>query len=117
MHRPRQGKSPPTSSAARSRSPPPSPSQFVLHAKALHGNPFDGHTLKPAIADIENDTGIEVRRIHVDKGYRGHNHSNRFPGWDLTRAFSSEGFQFLGQADIDAASGTLTVGQSLTPEE
>jgi hypothetical protein len=40
----------------------------------------------------------------------------------LTRAFSSEIFQFLGQADIDAASGTLTVGQSLfsqalAPEE
>jgi len=23
--------------------------QFVLHAKALHGNPFDGHTLGPVI--------------------------------------------------------------------
>ena len=27
--------------------------QFVLHAKALHGNPFDGHTLGPVIADLE----------------------------------------------------------------
>ena len=55
--------------------------QFVLHAKALHGNPFDGHTLKPAIADLEANTGIEVRRVHVDKGYRGHNHPNRFHVW------------------------------------
>ncbi len=50
----------------------------MLHAKALHGNPFDGHTLGPVIADLEKLTGIEVRRIHVDKGYRGHNHPNRF---------------------------------------
>jgi hypothetical protein len=25
----------------------------VLHAKALHGNPYDGHTLGPIIADLE----------------------------------------------------------------
>jgi hypothetical protein len=39
----------------------------VLHAKALHGNPFDGHTLGPVIAELEALTGIETRRIHVDK--------------------------------------------------
>jgi hypothetical protein len=47
----------------------PKGGQFVLHAKALHGNPFDGHTLGPIIADLEKLTGIEVHRIHVDKGY------------------------------------------------
>ena len=26
----------------------------MLHAKALHGNPYDGHTLAPVIADIES---------------------------------------------------------------
>ncbi len=41
--------------------------QFVLHAKALHGNPFDGHTLGPVIKDMEKLTGVETRRIHVDK--------------------------------------------------
>jgi transposase, IS5 family len=55
----------------------PKGGQFVLHAKALHGNPFDGHTLKPAVSDIEKNTGLEVRRIHVE-GYRGHNYLNRF---------------------------------------
>jgi len=39
----------------------------VLHAKALHGNPFDGHTLGPVVADLERLTGVETRRIHVDK--------------------------------------------------
>ncbi len=59
----------------------PKGGQFVLHAKALHGNPFDGHTLGPVVAEMEKLTGIEARRIHVDKGYRGHNHPNRFRVW------------------------------------
>jgi transposase, IS5 family len=59
----------------------PKGGQFVLHAKALHGNPYDGHTLGPVIADYERLTGVEVRRIHVDKGYRGHNHPHRFRVW------------------------------------
>ena len=45
----------------------PKGGQFVLHAKALHGNPFDGHTLGPVIADMERLTGVSPRRIHVDK--------------------------------------------------
>jgi IS5 family transposase len=52
-----------------------------MHAKALHGNPFDGHTLAPVIADLERLTGVEVKRIHVDKGYRGHNYPHRFRVW------------------------------------
>jgi IS5 family transposase len=58
----------------------PKGGQFVLHAKALHGNPYDGHTLGPVIAD-EKLTGVAVRRIHGDKGYRGHNYPNRFRVW------------------------------------
>ena len=59
----------------------PKGGQFVLHAKALHGNPFDGHTLGPVVADMERLTGVTARRIHVDKGYRGHSHPNRFRVW------------------------------------
>ena len=59
----------------------PKGGQFVLHAQALHGNPYDGHTLGPVIAALQKLTGVEVRRIHVDKGYRGHNHPNRFRVW------------------------------------
>jgi len=59
----------------------PKGGQFVLHAKALHGNPFDGHTLGPVVAEMESLTGIEARRVHVDKGYRGHNHPNKFRVW------------------------------------
>lgn len=55
--------------------------QFVLHAKAFHGNPFDGHTLAPVIAELERQTGVTPRRIHVDRGYRGHNHPDKFRVW------------------------------------
>jgi IS5 family transposase len=53
----------------------------VLHAVALHGNPYDGHTLGPVIAGMETLTGVEARRIHVDKGYRGHNYTNKVRVW------------------------------------
>src|SRR6478752_6545759 len=59
----------------------PKGGQFVLHAKALHGNPYDGHTLGPVITDLEKLTGVAVRRIHGDKGYRGHNYPDRFRVW------------------------------------
>lgn len=59
----------------------PKGGQFLLHAKALHGNPYDGHTLGPVVADMEELTGVKVRRIHVDKGYRGHTYPNKFRVW------------------------------------
>lgn len=45
---------------------------FVLHAAALHGNPFDGHTLGRVLAETAELTGVTPKRVHVDKGYRGH---------------------------------------------
>ena len=49
--------------------------QFALAATALHGNPYDGHTLKSAIDEYEQTTGVKTQRIYVDKGYRGHDPS------------------------------------------
>ena len=59
----------------------PKGGQFVLHAGALHGNPYDGHTLGPVVTEMEKLTGVEVRRIHVDKGYRGHGYPNKARVW------------------------------------
>ena len=50
--------------------------QFILHAKALPGNPYDGHTLKQVIAETEALTGREIERAYVDRGYRGHDVPN-----------------------------------------
>ena len=46
--------------------------QFVLAAKSLPGNPYDGHTLSSVIPHVETIVGNEVKRIIADKGYRGH---------------------------------------------
>ena len=46
--------------------------QFVLGARALPGNPYDGHTLAEQIAQTERITGVAVERAYVDRGYRGH---------------------------------------------
>ena len=50
--------------------------QFVLHARSLPGNPYDGHTLGTVIAAAERLTGCKVERAYVDKGYRGHDTAN-----------------------------------------
>jgi transposase, IS5 family len=50
--------------------------QFVLHARSLPGNPYDGHTLAGVIDDTEALTGRAIERVFVDKGYRGHETTN-----------------------------------------
>ena len=46
--------------------------QFALHAKALPGNPYDGHTLAEIIPDIQKTLGNDLERILADAGYKGH---------------------------------------------
>ena len=48
----------------------------MLHAKALPGNPYDGHTLRDVIDQTQKLTGREIERAYVDKGYRGHDTEN-----------------------------------------
>jgi IS5 family transposase len=50
--------------------------QFVLHARSLPGNPYDGHTLGTVIEGAERLTGCEIEHAYVDKGYRGHDAAN-----------------------------------------
>lgn len=44
---------------------------WVVGADALHGNPFDGHTLKKQIDQVERITGHRPEQAFVDQGYRG----------------------------------------------
>src|SRR6195256_763608 len=46
---------------------------FLVHAQALPGNPYDGHTLAGVIPAIEQLVGNTIERLHADAGYRGHN--------------------------------------------
>jgi IS5 family transposase len=45
---------------------------LALSAQAIHGNPYDGHTLKDVLKNSEKLSGIEIKEAFVDKGYRGH---------------------------------------------
>ena len=45
---------------------------FILHSQALHGNPYDGHTLKDALEDIKEVVGRMPQKVAVDQGYKGH---------------------------------------------
>ncbi|VAW76277.1 Mobile element protein [hydrothermal vent metagenome] len=45
---------------------------FIIGAMALHGKPYDGHTLKGVLSQITQLTGIKPREVQADLGYRGH---------------------------------------------
>jgi len=44
---------------------------WLVGVQALHGNPYDGHTLKASLDQAERSTGMPVHHAFVDKGYRG----------------------------------------------
>ena len=44
---------------------------MVLRAMALHHNPYDGHTLGDALAQVER-IATKPEHVFVDMGYRGH---------------------------------------------
>lgn len=48
---------------------------FIIGTQALHGNPFDGHTLKDAIGQAERLADFQVKEVYVDRGYKGHNYN------------------------------------------
>ena len=45
---------------------------FIVGMRALPGNPYDGHTLREALEQVEILTETRPRRAFVDRGYRGH---------------------------------------------
>jgi IS5 family transposase len=45
---------------------------LVISSEALPGNPYDGHTLKPALESAEKITGVKIDSATVDRGYKGH---------------------------------------------
>jgi len=45
---------------------------FILHALALHGRPYDGHTLQAALDDIKKNVGRSPKRAATDQGYKGY---------------------------------------------
>lgn len=48
---------------------------WIVGIELCDGNPYDGHTLANALAQIERMTGVSVTDAYVDKGYRGHGYT------------------------------------------
>jgi IS5 family transposase len=47
---------------------------WITSIAALHGNPFDGHTLNETVLRSENVSGVKVKEVYVDRGCRGHDY-------------------------------------------
>ena len=48
---------------------------WITSSAALHGNPFDGHTLSGTIERSESNTNVAVHEVYLDNGYRGHDYA------------------------------------------
>ena len=44
---------------------------WIVGVEALHNNPFDGHTLKGALEQVERLVGWTAQNAYCDKGYKG----------------------------------------------
>ena len=58
---------------------------------ALHGKPYDGHTLKKVLEQVTNLTGIKVKEVQVDLGYKGHGMSERDDDCEIILARQKRG--------------------------
>ena len=45
---------------------------WIVGTRALHGNPYDGHTVVGALRQVERLSGCKPQTAFVDLGYRGH---------------------------------------------
>jgi len=47
---------------------------WIVSVSAIHGNPYDGHTLEESVDIAEQCTGVRAKTAFVDKGYKGKEH-------------------------------------------
>lgn len=45
---------------------------WIVAARLMRNNPYDGHTLAETLEAAESITGLAITDAYVDKGYRGH---------------------------------------------
>lgn len=45
---------------------------WIVAARLMENNPYDGHTLAETLEATESITGVGITDVYVDKGYRGH---------------------------------------------
>lgn len=55
---------------------------FVLAAKSLPANPYDGHTLQGCMEQATRVMGVAPREAYADRGYKGHGcNTDTFKVW------------------------------------
>jgi transposase, IS5 family len=55
---------------------------FVLAARSLPGNPYDGHTLQACIEQATRVSGVAPKEAYADRGYKGHGcNTDAFKVW------------------------------------
>lgn len=47
-------------------------SNWILGARAIHGNPYDGHTLQESLQQAQTLCGFKIKQATCDQGYKGH---------------------------------------------
>ena len=50
---------------------------WFVGSKSFTGNPYDGHTLATQMKQVEKLLGTQVKEVHVDMGYRGHDNKGK----------------------------------------
>ncbi|MEE9312981.1 MAG: hypothetical protein V3V10_11290, partial [Planctomycetota bacterium] len=48
---------------------------WIISCRLAQGNPYDGHTLRQTIVDVESVSGVIVTEIYLDRGYQGHGYA------------------------------------------
>ena len=66
-------------------------SNFIVGAMAHHGRPYDGHTLRKVLEQVEKLTGIKVDESNVDLGYRGHGITKEEDGIEVILSHQKKG--------------------------
>jgi transposase, IS5 family len=51
-----------------------SKTNWIIGARACHGNPYDGHTLRGSVEQVQRITGVEPKQVNVDQGFKGHDY-------------------------------------------
>ena len=50
---------------------------WFVGSKSFTGNPYDGHTLAAQMKQVEKLLGKQIKEVHVDMGYRGHDYQGK----------------------------------------
>jgi hypothetical protein len=93
---------------------------WIVGARALHGNPYDGHPLGDALQQAERLCGQRPQTAFVDLGYRGHGVERRLGDSRRAVAAPASGEEFAAVDESArgdrAGDWTLEVGPSNATE-